>query len=104
MTIATEPNGRRSIGQWLTIGIAAVALLGSAVGIYSSIHSDLIETKRSIEDLQRELSNLDRRSEKSQERQDNYNAELRSRIIDSNKEIRDSIRLLASKLIDKGQN
>jgi hypothetical protein len=95
-------NGRRPIGQWITIGITAIALFGSVIGVYSTIHSDIADNRRAIDDIKRELSSLERRTEAAKERQDNYNAELRSRIVEADKEIRESIRLLVSKLIDKG--
>ncbi len=87
-------------GHLVIVVLSALGIAGSAVGVYTSLRSDIAEMRRSLADTQKELDKFQERYAEREAEQKRYDAEVRGRVLDADQEIRASLRLLADKLID----
>jgi hypothetical protein len=96
-------NGNAQLISIIAICLTMLTLLGGVIGIYANIYSNINENRRQIADVKERLNELAMRTEKWQADEKSYDAEVRGFVLDADKEIRQSMRLIAEKLIDLGK-
>ncbi len=87
-------------GHLVIVIISALGIAGSAVGVYTSLRSDITELQRSLVDITKDMDRFQTLVAEREAEQKRYDAEVRGRVLDADQEIRASLRLLADKLID----
>ncbi len=87
-------------GHLAIVIMTAVGLLGTGVGVYTSLNSSIAESRKAIADLNEKLNDHIGRMDNWQTAQKIYDAEVRTRILDADKELRAGQRLIVEKLLD----
>lgn len=86
------------IGRWLLVIFAAVSLLGTAAGVYASLHGDIVEMETRITDLSREVDRIAEVSDRWRAEEKNYDTEVRNRVETLDREVGAALNRLADKI------
>jgi hypothetical protein len=90
-------NGRLRGAQFVLVGCAVVAIAGSSMGLYSSLHGDITTNLEANRDMQRQLDRLSSSIHDWEVREETYDAEVRGRIADQEKEVRELMRAFSER-------
>lgn len=87
-------------GHLIIVALTAISVTGTGVGVYTTLNANIAINTKAISDIEASLNKIMEHMDKVDTERVAYEAEVRNRLLFSDKEMREGLRLLAQKIID----